>query len=170
MLTWEKAMKSITTILHPTDFSDAAQGSFQFACALASDMKARLIAFHVVQPAVYVHNLDFTSPDCELKAWECLRRLQQTAEDSYGLDIDIDLSEGEPAAEILKVAHDRHCDLIVMGTHGRTGLRHLLMGSIAEKVVRKADCPVLTARTPIVPESSNSTLFPQETHALISSF
>jgi universal stress protein A len=165
-------MNSITTILHPTDFSDPAQGSFQLACALASDMKARLIAFHVVPPiAAYVDDLiEYASPEQELKAWERLRRLQQLAEEGYGLDIDIDLSEGEPAAEILKVARDRHCDLIVMGTHGRTGLRHLLMGSIAEKVVRKAGCPVLTARSPFVPEASAGALFPQETRALVSSF
>jgi nucleotide-binding universal stress UspA family protein len=165
-------MKSITTILHPTDFSDPAQGSFQLACALASDMKARLIAFHVVPPiAAYMDDLiDYTSPDHELKTWEKLRRLQQTAEEGYGLDIDIDLSEGEPATEILKVARDRHCDLIVMGTHGRTGLRHLLMGSIAEKVVRKADCPVLTARAPLVPETASGTLFPPEPRALVSSY
>lgn len=165
-------MKSITTILHPTDFSDPAQGSFQLACALASDMKARLIAFHVVPPfAAYMDDLiDYTSPDHELKAWEKLRRLQQTAQEGYGLDIDIDLSEGEPAAEILKVVRDRHCDLIVMGTHGRTGLRHLLMGSIAERVVRKADCPVLTARAPLMPESAKSTQFLQEHRALVSSY
>jgi nucleotide-binding universal stress UspA family protein len=163
-------MKSITTILHPTDFSDPAKGSFQLACALASDMGARLIAFHVVQPTSYVHNLDFTLPNRELKALESLRRLQQTAEEGYGLDIDIDLSEGEPATEILKVARDRHCDLIVMGTHGRTGLRHLLMGSIAEKVLRKADCPVLTARASLVPETASGTLFPPEPRALVSSY
>ena len=165
-------MKSITTILHPTDFSDPAQGSFQLACALASDMKARLIAFHVVPPiAAYMDDLiDFTLPDHELKAREKLRRLQQTAEEGYGLDIDIDLSEGEPATEILKVDRDRHCDLIVMGTHGRTGLRHLLMGSIAEKVVRKADCPVLTARAPLVPETASGKLFPPEPRALVSSY
>jgi universal stress protein A len=166
-------MKSIITILHPTDFSDPAQSSFQLACALASDMKARLIAFHVVTPVTaYVNDLiDYTSPDHEFKAWERLRQLQQTAEEGYGLEIDIDLSEGEPAAEILKCARDRHCDLIVMGTHGRTGLRHLLMGSIAERVVRKACCPVLTARSPFAPESlASSTLFPQESRALVRSF
>src|SRR5262249_46619147 len=147
-------MESIATILHPTDFSDPAHASFQLACALASDMKARVIAFHVVPPvAAYVDDLiDYTAPHHELKAWEKLRRLQQTAEEGYGLDIELDVSEGEPAAEILKIARDRHCDLIVMGTHGRTGLRHLLMGSIAEKVIRKAGCPVLTVRSPLVPD------------------
>src|SRR5260370_20580977 len=96
-------------------------------------MKARLIAFHVVPPAVaYVDDLvDYTSPDHELKAWETLRRLQQTAQEGYGLEIDIDVAEGDPATEILKVARQRQCDLIVMGTHGRTRLPHLLMGSVA---------------------------------------
>lgn len=163
-------MKSITTILHPTDFSNPAESSFRLACALASDMKARLIAFHVVHPAVYVHNLDFNSPNHELKPWELLRRLQETAQEGYGLKIDIDLSEGEPAAEVLKVARTRHCDLIVMGTHGRMGLRHLLMGSVAEKVVRKADCPVITIRSPLTQETSAMRLYPEEARTLASSF
>jgi universal stress protein A len=168
----EKAMKSIKTILHPTDFSDPAQGSFQLACALASDMKARLIVFHVVPPVMaYMDELiDYTSPEHELKAWEKLRRLQETAQEGYGLDIDIDLSEGEPATEILKVGRTRGCDLIVMGSHGRTGLRHMLMGSVAEQVMRKAACPVLTARSPIDLAPSPTTILPHEERALISSF
>ncbi len=165
-------MNSMKTILHPTDFSDPAQGSFQLACALASDMKARLIAFHVVPPMVaYVDGLiDYSSPAHELRAWETLRRLQQTAQEGYGLAIDIDLAEGDPATEILKVARQRHCDLIVMGTHGRTGLRHLLMGSVAERVIRKANCPVLTAKSPLGQMPPPSALFPEERRALVSSF
>jgi nucleotide-binding universal stress UspA family protein len=165
-------MNSIKTILHPTDFSDPAQGSFQLACAMASGMKARLIAFHVVPPMVaYVDDLiDYTSPDHELKAWETLRRLQQTAQEGYGLEIDIDLAEGDPASEILKVARQRQCDLIVMGTHGRTGLRHLLMGSVAERIVRKASCPVLTARSPLGQMPPSSALFHEGNRALVSSF
>lgn len=165
-------MKSIKTILHPTDFSDPAQNSFQFACALASDMKARLIAFHVVPhtSALVDDLIDYTSPDHELKAWSSLRDLQQTAQDGYGLEIDIDLSEGDPATEILKTAGQRQCDLIVLGTHGRTGLRHLLMGSVAERVVRKAPCPVLTARSPLVQEMGPSALMGLENRSLLSSF
>jgi nucleotide-binding universal stress UspA family protein len=56
------------------------------------------------------------------------------------------LAEGDPATAILRAARDNHCDLIVMGTHGRTGLRRLLMGSVAEQVVRKAPCLVLTVK------------------------
>ncbi len=57
------------------------------------------------------------------------------------------LEEGIPAAEILRVAQETKCDLIVMGTHGRTGMAHLLMGSVAEQVVRKALCPVMIVKT-----------------------
>jgi nucleotide-binding universal stress UspA family protein len=165
-------MNSMKTILHPTDFSDPAQNSFQFACALASDMKARLIAFHVVpHTSVLVDDfIDYTSPDHELKAWSRLRDLQQMAQDGYGLEIDIDLSEGDPATEILKTAERRHCDLIVMGTHGRTGLRHLLMGNVAERVVRKAPCPVLTARSPLVQEFSPRALVSHENRSVLESY
>jgi nucleotide-binding universal stress UspA family protein len=65
-----------------------------------------------------------------------------------GVEIDHRLTDGEPHAEILRVAEDDRCDLIVMGTHGRTGLPRLLMGSVAEQVVRRAPCPVLTVKAP----------------------
>ena len=166
-------MKSLKTILHPTDFSDSAQSSFQFACALATDMKARLIVFHVVPPmgALVDDLIDYTSPDHEHRAWTRLRDLQQAALDGFGLEIDIDLSEGDPGAEILKTARQRGCDLIVMGTHGRTGLRHLLMGNVAERVVRKAGCPVLTARCPTQPLAQEySALAFHEHRSLLSSY
>ena len=175
MLIREEVMKSIKTILHPTDFSDSAQSSFQFACALAADMKARLIVFHVVSPmpALVDDLIDYTSPDHEHRAWTRLRDLQQAAQDGFGLDIDIDLSEGDPGAEILKTARQRECDLIVMGTHGRTGLWHSLMGNVAERVVRKAPCPVLTARCPSEPlaqEWTPSALASHEHRSLLSSY
>jgi nucleotide-binding universal stress UspA family protein len=71
------------------------------------------------------------------------------------LPVEHRLEVGDPVAEILRVAQESKCDLIVMGTHGRTGLAHLLMGSVAEKVVRKAACPVLVVKTPF-PENSSA--------------
>jgi nucleotide-binding universal stress UspA family protein len=65
------------------------------------------------------------------------------------------LAEGEPGASIVKVAEDRHCDLIVLGTHGRTGFRRVLMGSVAEQVMRTAPCPVLVVKGP-VPQADRS--------------
>jgi nucleotide-binding universal stress UspA family protein len=66
-----------------------------------------------------------------------------------GAAIDYRLEEGEPAREILRAAAETNCDLIVLGTHGRTGFRRLLLGSVAEQVMRRADCPVLTVNRPV---------------------
>jgi nucleotide-binding universal stress UspA family protein len=69
------------------------------------------------------------------------------------------LQEGDPATEILRIAQECKCDLIVMGTHGRTGVARLLMGSVAEHVVRKAECPVLVVKTPL-PKTTRSETHP----------
>lgn len=81
---------------------------------------------------------------------EELRRIQPAR---AGIAMEHHLEYGDPAAVILKFAREIGADLIVMGTHGRTGLRRLLMGSVAEQVVRKASCPVLTLRTPAIVSS-----------------
>ena len=75
-------------------------------------------------------------------------RLQQLRPEDQKVLVEHLLVQGGAAEEILQVAQERKCDLIVMGTHGRTGLGRLLMGSVAEQVVRKASCPVLTVKTP----------------------
>ena len=69
--------------------------------------------------------------------------------------MDTRVHEGDPATQIVRVAQETRCDLIVLGTHGRTGLGRLLMGSVAEQVLRKAPCPVLTVKTPF-PETSSA--------------
>ena len=81
---------------------------------------------------------------------ELTNRLNALRSTTDGLAVEIVLKEGDPAAQILTTSKELGCDLIVMGTHGRTGLSHLLMGSVAEKVVRKATCPVLTIKNPLV--------------------
>jgi nucleotide-binding universal stress UspA family protein len=73
------------------------------------------------------------------------------------------LEEGDPVAQILRVADETGCDLIVLGTHGRTGLNRLLMGSVAEKVVRWASCPVLTVKAPFPQSGPRGTSVPEET-------
>ena len=80
-------------------------------------------------------------------------RLQQLRPEDPKILVEHRLVQGGGAEEILQVAQERKCDLIVMGTHGRTGLGRLLMGSVAEQVVRKAACPVLTVKTPQHPAS-----------------
>lgn len=144
-------MLHLNAILHPTDFSEHSGYAFRLACSLARDHGAQLIVLHVVttlgaelvpageaaaelQPEGYRHKLQ-----------EDLRRIQSP---DPAVSVDHRLAEGDPAAEIVRVASETHCDMVVLGTHGRTGLQRLLMGSVAEQVVRKAPCPVLTVKAP----------------------
>jgi nucleotide-binding universal stress UspA family protein len=145
------AMLPIKTILHPTDFSPQAEYAFRLASALARDYNARLIIMHVkMVPAVAYGEFAALPPDAEESVESLKERLTQLK--PRGCAVEYVLTEGVPAEEIVNVAGDKHCDLILMGTHGRTGLGRLLMGSVAELVVRKAPCPVLTVKTPVVAE------------------
>jgi nucleotide-binding universal stress UspA family protein len=137
----------IRTILHPTDFSERSESAFHLACSLARDHGARLIVLHVIPPPVSHSEVVARQQPNGYRERLCdwLHRLQ--APDS-GVEIDHRLTDGEPYAEILRVAEDDSCDLIVMGTHGRTGLPRLLVGSVAEQVLRRASCPVLTVKFP----------------------
>jgi nucleotide-binding universal stress UspA family protein len=148
-------MLPIRTILHPTDFSDRSAYAYHLACALARDYGARLIVLSVYRPPATVYAemgpLVAEPLDSMEEITEKLTRLKP--EDLEGR-VDHYVREGDPAAEIVRLAREAHCDLIVMGTHGRRGLSRLLMGSVAEAVLRKAPCPVLTVKTPLeeVPE------------------
>jgi nucleotide-binding universal stress UspA family protein len=140
--------EEITTILHPTDFSESSQAAFQLACALARDHGARVIAFHgVPRPESFSGEaLAGTFPgDYHTQHWEALRNIRPSYPE---VGITHRLDEGDPTTLILQAARASRCDLIVMGTHGRTGLKRLLMGSVADQVVRKAPCPVLTVKAP----------------------
>ncbi len=140
-------MLAIKTILHPTDFSERSNQAFRLACSLARGHGARVILLHVAPPpATAIGGVMTPDPGHHEECWEQLRRLQP--EDSR-VPVERLLAEGSPAEAILRAAQERHCDLIVMGTHGRTGLGRLLMGSVAEEVVRKARCPVLTVKVPL---------------------
>jgi nucleotide-binding universal stress UspA family protein len=145
------AVLAIQTVLHPTDFSERSQYGFQLACSLARDYGARLIVLHVAEPpmAIAGEGVLMLPPTVDL---EPLReRLQQLRPGDPKIPVEHRLVQGDAATEILQAAEATKCDLIVMGTHGRTGLGRLLMGSVAEQVVRRASCPVLTAKTPQAP-------------------
>jgi nucleotide-binding universal stress UspA family protein len=141
-------MLALKTILHPTDFSERSEVAFRLACALARDHGARVVALHVVLPAVlYGEGMVVLPPESyQREAEEKLRRLQ--AHDPK-VPVECRVAEGDPTREILRVAQEVKCDLIVLGTHGWTGLGRILMGSVAEGVVRKAPCPVLTVKMPL---------------------
>jgi nucleotide-binding universal stress UspA family protein len=148
-------MPSIRTILHPTDFSENSRYAFQTACSLARDHDARLVLLHVMVPAS-APLIDAPATDSS-RSTESQEALKGRFPWPLPLDSDIVVehraAEGDPIEEILRMAKSLQCDMIVMGTHGRTGLRRLLTGSVAEEVLRRASCPVLAVRPPF-PEST----------------
>jgi nucleotide-binding universal stress UspA family protein len=135
-------MQAIQTILHPTDFCERCEEAFQLACSRAAEQAARLVVLHVVPPPVYgmlrilVHEYE--------ELWNKLLRLR--APDG-AVRLEHLLRCGDPTQEILRSARALCCDLIVMGTHGRTWLGHLLKSSVAQGVIRAAPCAVLITPT-----------------------
>jgi nucleotide-binding universal stress UspA family protein/quercetin dioxygenase-like cupin family protein len=144
-------MLSIRTILHPTDFSDNSWGAFQMACLLARENDARLILLHVIPPSASpILTEPPANPLQPAESQESLQgRFSWPQPPEPNVRVEHRVAEGDAPAEILYLAQALPCDLIVMGTHGRTGLSRLLTGSVAEEVLRKAACPVLAVKTPL---------------------
>jgi universal stress protein A len=133
------------TIVHPTDFSEASAPAMEMACALARDQGARLVVVHVLPPPGYHGEVvERRQPDFYDELWQKLREVRPPRDD---VRTEHRLLSGDQAEEIVRIAEELKSNLIVMGTHGRTGLRRLLVGSVAEEVMRTAACPVLTVRT-----------------------
>jgi nucleotide-binding universal stress UspA family protein len=149
-------MLPIHTVLHPTDFSARSKSAFDLACALARDYHARLVVIHVKPPKLSggeVHALITTPEEVAQERQAELDHLQPPDPSTH---IERLLKDGDAATEILRTSKEISSDLIVMGTHGRTGLSRLLMGSVAEAVSRKAHCPVLTVKHPFAEHSSGA--------------
>lgn len=139
-------MFPIRHILHPTDFSDSSRRAFELSCALARDYRADLVVCHVATPPVpgVVDGITVEIPTgWEEQARENLERVRPS---DPGIRVSHRLELGGATSQILKVAAETDADLIVLGTHGRGGLSRLLLGSVAEGVLRKASCPVLVAK------------------------
>lgn len=158
-------MLPVHTILHPTDFSDRSQYAFWLACALARDYGARLIVLHVVTLPTVIYGEGVVLLDPGEQRAAAQERLDQLQVPRGDVRAERWLAEGGAVEEILRVAQETSTDLIVMGTHGRTGLGRLLMGSVAEQVVRKASCPVLTVKAPF--PASAPTVAPVASEALV---
>lgn len=147
-------MLAIRTILFTTDFSPLAYHAFEVACALAHDYKARLVLLHVHEPPVPMGELVLTEPPGYR---ETLLRDLQALKPAQPIATEYRLEEGAVAEGILRVADETKCDVIVLGTHGRSGLGRILMGSVAESVLREAKCLVLTVKaTAKAPASADS--------------
>lgn len=143
-------MKNISTILFATDFSEVSQYAFEYAATLATTYKARLVMLHVVQHQMdlrnfYVPHISFEELDrqVELSAEKKMADFYEKWREQFP-DATATVVIGVPEEEILKKAVEEAASMIVMGTHGRQGLDHFLLGSTAERVVKTANCPVLT--------------------------
>ena len=146
-------MKRVRRILHPTDFSRASGAAFLRAVALAKENRAELLLVHVLLPPTPFIGDGYISPKTyeELEAsarrgaQRQLAKLLAKAKKATA-KVKAVLIEGIPYSRIARVARGKRADLIVMGTHGRTGLSKFFLGSVAERVIATASCPVLTVR------------------------
>lgn len=151
-------MTTIRRILVPVDFSDGAQPALALAATMARTFGASIELLHIWQPPSLIPLTTVivpTSPEAQPLNVEELARSTAGAQmkelatrlrEQGVKQVQSRVGIGSPAHEIVELAELGHFDLIVMGTHGRTGFAHAVLGSVAEKVVRRAKCPVLTAR------------------------
>jgi nucleotide-binding universal stress UspA family protein len=141
------AMPAQPVILHPTDFSASSTKAFDVAATMARDRGARLIVLHVsARPLTTLGGtVALPAAPSEFDVAEAKAQLARI-KPPVGVSMETQLELGETVETILNTARKTGCEMIVMGTHGRSGLGRVLMGSIAEQIVRRASCPVLTLR------------------------
>jgi nucleotide-binding universal stress UspA family protein len=149
----EALMIALKKILVPTDFSECSEAAIRYGRALAEAFDASLFLLHVVQdPYTQPWAAEaFPAPLGEmLEQWQqqARARLLESLPAGDRGKVGVATLVGSPFYEIVRYAAEQQIDLIVIGTHGRGPLSHMLLGSVAEKVVRKAPCPVLTVRHP----------------------
>jgi len=140
-------MLNINVILHPTDYSERSDIALRIACSLARDYRAKLVLLHVALRSVTIDGEAAIAPRSE-EYFKAEQDKLESVSVPAGVRAERFVREGDPAGEILRAAQFTNADLIVMGTHGRTGLARLLAGSVAERVMRRSPCPVLTVPTP----------------------
>jgi nucleotide-binding universal stress UspA family protein len=149
-------MMEIRSILLPTDFSECANYALSYATSLARSAGASLLCVHVIEPVV--PTVGYTGMAEPLPIADISDQLEGSAErelpkiaeadECAGLNVEEVIAHGDAASEIVRVARERGVDLIVIASHGRTGLGRMLFGSTAESVVRHAPCPVLVVKPP----------------------
>lgn len=145
---------AIRSILVPVDFSQSSRAALDYAAALADQMKARVDVLYVHEPAGYLGSASLVAiPQVPAPAWDETRReIVRELDGFIGANRsqvrNVSIEPGNPSDVIPEIAKKGHADLIVMGTHGRSGLNRLVVGSVAESVMRKAPMPVLTVRMP----------------------
>jgi len=147
-------MKKFNKILFATDLTEFSEHAFDYALALAKESKAKLFVLHVINQPIdlqgfYVPQISFETIFEEIRK-SAEKMMDEFCEEKLKeyRNYEKFIASGIPYLEILHKAETEKVDLIVIGTHGRAGVDHLLFGSTAEKVVRKAVCPVMTVRPP----------------------
>jgi len=134
------------TILFPTDFSTASDAALPHAETLAKQAGARLLIIHVEEPPLAYGGGELYYGLPEPSSERILKMLEDVKPTDPQVPFAHRLTMGEPAGEIVRIAGEEGAEMIVLGTHGRTGMTRLLMGSVAEGIVRRAPCPVLVYR------------------------
>jgi nucleotide-binding universal stress UspA family protein len=144
-------MIAIQKILVPTDFSEYSQHAVKYAVALAERFEAKLYIVHIWEQAIVATPTETFQAEIWVEAEaaekEMLDRLAEELR-NQGVDAEPVFGSGSAHSQIVKTAKELDVDLITLATHGRTGLRHLMFGSTAEKIVRLAPCPVLVVKHP----------------------
>ena len=136
---------NIQRILCPVDFSKSNSSANQFASMLAESSGAQIIYFHTYLPPVVHGNPAIYDSETEEK--RLLKELEQDFKPTIdGVTASYAVEFGPPSDRIVEYSKENEIDLIIIGTHGRTGIRRVVMGSIAESVVRRAECPVLAIK------------------------
>lgn len=146
-------MFKLKKVLFPTDFSEASLEALKYAVSFAGNCRAKLILMHVINEKIFSEGLSLArvaAPEAleQEMAEEASHQLKNLipAGERAGLDLEMVTLSGNPSAEIVRYAKENNVDMIVIGTAGRSGVEHLMFGSTAEKVVRKAHCPVLSVK------------------------
>ena len=146
---------TIKKVLVPIDFSDYSKSALKYAVNFAKSFNAEIILVYVVEPVIYPP--DFSMGQIAMPSinteWDDRAKdeLQKLAKSEIigAVKVKTIIKTGKPFVEIIETAKEENVDLIIIATHGRSGVEHILFGSTAEKVVRKAPCPVLTLREPL---------------------
>lgn len=148
-------MNEIKKILVPIDFSDYSKNALKYSVDFAIIFKSKIYLIYVIEPMIYPTDFSIgqvaipaLENDLSARAETELKNLI-TSEIGSKVESEFVIKSGKPFLEIIETAAELDIDLIIISTHGHTGVEHLLFGSTAEKVVRKAPCPVLTLREPI---------------------
>ena len=146
------ATVNLKKILVPQDFSEYSIHALKYAVTFAGLFNSELIVLHIVEPIVYPADFSFGQVSIPAMEEEIRKHSEEQLNDLVAKEIPANIKVtsiiriGKPFSEIVEVAKSENADLIVISSHGRTGMDHVLFGSTADKVVRKAPCPVLTIR------------------------